>query len=649
MYVIHQLSISFNGNPLFQDIGFLINPNDRIGLAGDNGSGKSTLLKMIARLQSYDTGQITIPSDKKVGYLPQEMSTNSALSVIEETLLAFDEAKALEQRIGLLSESLAARDDYESDAYIKMAEQLSNANERFHMIGGHRQAAEAEKVLKGLGFQQSDFVRPLRTFSGGWQMRVEIAKLLLRKPDLLLLDEPVNHLDIESIEWLESFLKTYSGALVLVAHDRRFLDTVSNRTIEISKGRIYDFKMSYSRYVEERIQRLEQEKTAFDQQQKQIAQIERFVERFRYKATKAKQVKSKQKALDKMDKVNIDTIDHSAIHFSFQEAPPSGKITLECKGINKSFGDKQVLSAVDFVALRGEKIAFVGQNGTGKSTFSKIIIGALDYEGHLQLGHNVKIGYYAQNQTDALDKDKTVFETIDDVAVGDMRPKVRDILGSFLFGTEDVDKKVKVLSGGEKARLALAKMLLEPYNLLLLDEPTNHLDLKSKDILKTALLNYKGTLIIVSHDRDFLSGLTDKVFEFRHLQTQMVLGDVQDYLNKRKLEHLAELNSSVAATDISKPNNEAKVKSEQHRAYLERKERDKKLRKLKSQLQQEEETIADLEAQIERYDAQIQTGDADILSSENFFKDYNALKLLLEEAMERWEAFLETIEQTENN
>ncbi len=373
MYTIHQLSIAFNGNPLFQNISFLINPNDRIGLAGDNGSGKSTLLKMIAGLQSFDSGQINIPSDKKIGYLPQEINTVSELSVMNETLKAFEEANQLSANMKRLTAELEQRTDYESETYIKMAEQLSHANEHFHIVGGHKQAAEAEKVLKGLGFKQSDFDRPLRTFSGGWQMRVEIAKLLLQKPDLLLLDEPVNHLDIESIEWLESFLKTYAGALILVAHDRRFLDNVSTRTIEISKGKIYDFKMSYSRYVEERLLRLEHDKAVFDQQQKQIQQIERFVERFRYKATKAKQVKSKQKELDRIDKVEIDTIDRSAIHFNFQEAPPSGKITIEAKALSKSFGNKKVLCDVDFVALRGEKIAFVGKNGTGKSTFSKII------------------------------------------------------------------------------------------------------------------------------------------------------------------------------------------------------------------------------------------------------------------------------------
>lgn len=635
MYSVSNVSVTFTGRTLFDGMSFLINPNDRIGLVGDNGSGKTTLLKLISGIQEPDTGEIIIPSDKKIGYLPQEVKNNSTLSVIEETKKAFNELNDLKNEIAGLNQELIERTDYESKSYMKLAEDLSHANDRFQILGGSSQDSDTEKILKGLGFEQSDFGRSLSEFSGGWRMRVEIAKLLLQKPDILLLDEPVNHLDIESIEWLEEFLKSYPGAVILVAHDRTFLDNVTSRTIEITNGKVYDYKMSYSKYVNEREDRMIGEKAAFSNQQKQIQQIERFIERFRYKDSKAKQVKSKQKELDKMDKIEVDNIDRSAINFSFQEAPPSGKIVVETKELSKAYGDNQVLKDLDFVALKGEKIAFVGKNGMGKSTLSKIIVGEVDYTGKLKLGHNVKLGYFAQNQTDLLDPNKTVFETIDDVAVGEIRKKIRDILGSFMFSGEDIDKYVKVLSGGEKSRLALAKMLLEPYNLLILDEPTNHLDLKSKDILKNALLMYQGTLIIVSHDRDFLTGLTTKTIEFRKAHIKNHIGDVQEFLSKRRIEKLDDLNQ-VQKKSGAKDN---KGDSQNKIDYLNRKEKEKALRKIRNRIEQIEEEIDHLESAIEIKDAQLANPDQhDITSDPEFFKSYESLKSQLERKMEEWEA-----------
>jgi len=635
MYSVSNISVVFNGNYLFDNINFLINPTDRIGLVGDNGSGKTTLLKVIAGQQEVNSGEVIIPRDKKIGYLPQEIKTIYHLSVIEETHKAFDELNTLNAEIESLNKALLERDDYTSDAYMKLVDQLSHATEHFQILGGENKNAHTEKILKGLGFTQSDFNRPMNEFSGGWRMRVEIAKLLLRRPDILLLDEPVNHLDIESIEWLEEFLKTYPGAVVLVAHDRAFLDSVTSRTIEITKGRTYDYKMNYSRYVVEREARLEGEQAAFANQQRQIQQTEKFIERFRYKATKSKQVKSKQKELDKIDRVEIDNIDRSAIHFNFQEAPHSGKIVVETRELSKAFGDNQVLLDLNFVALKGEKIAFVGKNGMGKSTLAKIIIKELhDYQGEMKIGYNVFLGYYAQNQTDLLDPAKTVFEIIDDVAVGDIRKKTRDILGSFLFSGEDIDKPVKVLSGGEKSRLALAKMLLEPYNLLVLDEPTNHLDLKSKDILKRALLQFTGTLIIVSHDRDFLSGLTSKVIEFKKAETKEHLGDIREFIAKRRIERLADLNKGIAAQS----NDNTKKMSQNKLDYQQRKERDKAKRKIQNRIDKLEMEIADLESAIEIKDNQLSNPEQHGITTDgDFFEKYESLKKQLALKMEAWE------------
>lgn len=647
MYSVSNVSVVFSGNILFEGINFLINPGDRIGLVGDNGSGKTTLLRLIAGLLEAETGEIIIPNNKKVGYLPQEVKTVSTLTVIQESQKAFDEINQLSEEIEKLNENLMSRDDYESAGYMKLVDKLTLANEHFQILGGDNKEAEIEKILKGLGFNQEDFERPLTEFSGGWRMRVEIAKLLLRKPDILLLDEPVNHLDIESIEWLEDFLKNYPGAIILVAHDRTFLDKVTSRTIEITKGKAYDYKMSYSKYVIEREERMVGEQAAFSNQQKQLQQIERFIERFRYKDSKAKQVKSKIKELDRIDKIEVDSIDRSAINFSFQEAPPSGKIVIETQNLQKSFGDNEVLKDLDFVALKGEKIAFVGKNGMGKSTLSKIIVKELDFEGELKIGYNVLLGYYAQNQTDLLDPKKTVFETIDDIATGEIRKRIRDILGSFLFSGEDIDKPVKVLSGGEKSRLALAKMLLTPYNLLVLDEPTNHLDLKSKDILKNALLNFTGTLIIVSHDRDFLAGLTTKVIEFKKAHVKNHIGDVQDFLEKRRIEKLSDLNKGLANGGVRKQKEDSKNKID----YQQRKENEKELRKIQNRVKKLEDEIAELEIKIENLDAQLAAPDKnqEIVSDPAFFKNYEDLKKSLHEKMEAWEAGLEELETKESD
>lgn len=644
MFSIQNISMLFSGHLLFDQVSFLINSNDKIGLVGANGTGKSTLLKLLAKEIDFDGGDIVIPEGKTVGYLPQELKNDSTLSIYKETQKAFNQINELEKRIEQLNHDLTTRTDYETDDYLNLANELSISTERYQLLGGQNRDADLEKVLLGLGFMADDFSRPLNEFSGGWRMRVEIAKILLQQPDLLLLDEPVNHLDIESIEWLENFLKNYSGAVLLVAHDRVFLDSVTKRTIEITKRRIYDYKMSYSSYVNEREERLQLEQSAYINQQRQIQEIEQFIERFRYQATKAKQVQSRVKMLNRMERIEVDTIDRSAIKFSFQEAPPSGKIVAETQKLDKSFGDNLVLSQLDFVLLKGEKVAFVGKNGMGKSTLAKIIVGELDYKGSFKMGFNVKLGYYAQNQAEYLDMSKTVFETIDDVATGDLRKKVRDILGAFLFSGETIDKKVSILSGGEKSRLALAKLLLEPYNLLVLDEPTNHLDIQSKDILKNALLQYNGSLIIVSHDRDFLQGLTDKVIEFKKAKTKEHLGDIHNFLEKRKVESFQQLEKLGGSL---KNNQKGKVVSENKQAYINKKERDKELRKLENKLNKIEQEIAKMEEDIKTSDIQLADPQKykDLISDAAFFDIYQKLKTDLESRLNEWERISLEIEE----
>ena len=591
MYSVQNLSIHFTGEDLFRDISFLINPRDRIGLVGKNGAGKTTLLRIINGEQQPDKGEVVIPSGKKIGFLPQELDFSSAMTVIEETLTAFDEINLLERKIEELNLQLSERSDYHSEGYQKLIVDLAEFNERVHLLGGSNRSEEAEKVLTGLGFLDEDFRKPLSSFSGGWQMRVVLAKIILRKPDLIMLDEPTNHLDIEAITWLESFLKEHPGAVILVSHDRAFLDNVTQRTVELSGGKVYDFKAPYSKYVEMREELLEHQQAVWANQQQEIKEVERFVERFRYKATKARQVQSRIKMLEKMDVVEPDLIDTTSIHFRFPPAPQSGKVVFEANGLGKSYGDKCVLRDLDFAILKGDAVAFAGRNGEGKTTLSRIIVGELDHDGTARLGHNVKIGYFAQNQAQLLNGEITVLQTLEEVATEAVRPRLRTILGGFLFIGDDVDKKVKVLSGGEKTRLALARMLLTPVNLLVLDEPTNHLDMRSKDILKSALLHFDGTLVVVSHDRDFLNGLTTKVFEFRNRGIRQHIGDIYNFLETRNLENLRELEKQKR-NEASKRENEV---SENKVQYRKRKEEEKALRKIKSEIRRIEEEILKLE------------------------------------------------------
>ncbi len=634
MISVQNLSMHFTGSDLFTDISFLIREKDRIGLVGKNGAGKTTLMKIICGLEQPTAGTVAIPRDTRIGYLPQEMNANSEKTVIDEAMTAFDEYHRLQKESERLQNEMVERTDYESDSYQKLIERLTHVNDRLTLIGGNSAEGEAEKILVGLGFDHEDMTRPLREFSNGWQMRVELAKILLRKPDLLLLDEPTNHLDIESIQWLEGFLSSYYGALLMVSHDRAFLDNVTIRTIEIANGKAYDYKASYSDYVALREERIAMQRSAYDNQQREIKEIEAFVERFRYKATKAKQVQSRVKMLEKMERVEIDDMDKTAIHFRFPPAPHSGEVTLEMHGLSKAYGEKQILQSIDLLIPRGEKIAFVGRNGEGKSTLSKIISGVLDYEGELKIGHGVKIGYYAQNQHDMLDLNKTVFETLDDVAVGDMRVKVKGLLGAFLFRGDDLDKKVKVLSGGEKARLSLAKMLLSPVNLLVLDEPTNHLDMLSKDILKSALIQYDGTLIIVSHDRDFLQGLTNKVYEFRKPHIKEYIGDISDFLEQKKLTHLKELEIAQKANPVAQ-----QVSVSQNKINYERKKQiDTKLRKIDKEIQRLEDAITKLETELAEQDKIMANPDQypDIKVDNDWYWAYGKKKEELQALMDEW-------------
>jgi len=645
MVSIHKLSINFTGDFLFKDISFVVGDRDRIGLVGKNGAGKSTLLKIIHKELEPESGTMVITSGFRTGYLPQEMTTNFNRNVWDETISAFVEQKQLEKQIAYITEQLSLRDDYESEAYHKLAQQLSDYTERFHILGGSTMDADAEKVLLGLGFKSTDFARPLNEFSSGWQMRVALAKILLQKPEIILLDEPTNHLDIESIQWLEEYLANYEGAVIMVSHDRTFLDRVTNRTIEITLGNIQDYKCSYSDYVEQRLERIETQQSAYENQQKEIAQIERFVERFRYKSTKAKQVQSRIKLLEKMDKVVVDEVDNSAISFKFPPAPHSGKVTVEAKQLSLGYGSFNVLNAIDMHLERGERVAFVGRNGEGKSTFVKSIVGELALQhGSIKLGHQVVIGYYAQNQALLLNPNKTVFETIDEVAVGDIRPKIRTILGRFLFSTEDTEKKVSVLSGGEKSRLALAKLLLSPFNLLILDEPTNHLDMASKDVLKNALLHYTGSLIVVSHDRDFLSGLCDKIFEFKEKKIKTYIGDVFDFLEKKKLDSLNELQRKINVGV-----GEEKSTSANKGNYLLKKEQDAQQRRLQNQLKKIENEIEDLQKELQLIETKLAQPELHTQEIEDgtMYARYEHLKGILVEKEEKWLELQEKINHFE--
>lgn len=643
MLSVNNLSVFFTGKYLFDNVSFLVNERDRIGLVGKNGAGKTTLLRIINGEQVPETGIISKVSDMTIGYLPQDMNSVGRGTIFEETLKAFEHALALKAEGEHISQQLTERTDYHSTHYLKLIERLNECNEHFELLGGNDMEGETEKVLYGLGFSNRDFSRNISEFSGGWKMRVELAKLLLKKPDLLLLDEPTNHLDIESIQWLEEYLTIFSGAVILVSHDRAFLDNVTRRTIEISLGKIYDFKCSYSDYVEQRAELHEQQLAAFTNQQKQIADIERFIERFRYKSTKSKQVQSRVKMLEKVDRIEIENIDKTSIHFKFPPAPPSGRVVVEAVGLTKYYGPKKIFEDVDYAIERNDFIAFVGKNGEGKTTMAKIIVENLEHTGECNLGYNVKLGYYAQNQSELLNPEKTVFETIDEIAVGDIRPKVRNILGSFLFSGEDIDKKVKVLSGGEKSRLALARLLLSPVNLLVLDEPTNHLDMMSKDILKNALLMFDGTLIVVSHDRDFLQGLTQKVFEFRDGKVKQHIGDIYDFLEKRKMQTLDQLSVQGKNQSLTQEENTSQNKAQ----YEKKKLFEKEIRKINNKISKVEEGINEIEIELASIDEMLANPDrhSQVISDGSIYDTYNKLKSTLEERMLEWEKLHEEVEK----
>ncbi len=613
MISIEGLSVAFGGNTLFDNITYVINKKDRIALVGKNGAGKSTMLKIIAGLQAPTSGSVNMPKDLTVGYLPQQMNLSDTRTVMEEAEQAFSHIFELQSRIERMNTELSERTDYESEYYQELIERVSNANEQLALIGASNYQAEIEKTLIGLGFTREDFGRDTSEFSGGWRMRIELAKLLLQRPDVLLLDEPTNHLDIESIQWLESFLSTRANAVVLVSHDRAFIDNVTTRTIEISLGRIYDYQVNYSRYVVLRQERLEQQMRAYENQQKQIQDTEAFIERFRYKATKSVQVQSRIKQLAKLERVEVDEVDTSRLNLKFPPAPRSGDYPIIAEGVGKNYGSHVVFSNATFTIKRGEKVAFVGKNGEGKSTLVKCIMGEIPYTGTLKIGHNVKIGYFAQNQASLLDESITVFDTIDRVAVGDIRTKIRDILGAFMFGGEASDKKVKVLSGGEKTRLAMIRLLLEPVNLLILDEPTNHLDMRTKDVLKQAIRDFNGTVILVSHDREFLDGLVSKVYEFGGGQVREHLGGIYDFLESRKLDSLRELEQRATVSKTEKDGNISKdsassAKSEDSKlSYGEQKEFARRLRKAEKVVADIESEIAGLEKRIAEVEEKLAT------------------------------------------
>ena len=612
MISVNNLTIEFTSQVLFDNINYVINPKDKIALVGKNGAGKSTMLKIIAGLQKPTSGSVAIPADVTIGYLPQQMVLEDTLTVSEEVRKVFAHIDEMQRRLDKMSQELAERTDYDSPEYHDLIERVSNLTEELAIASSDNCEAEMEKTLLGLGFVRSDFDRPTSEFSGGWRMRIELAKLLLRRPDVLLLDEPTNHLDIESIQWLENFLITKAKAVVLVSHDRAFIDNVTNRTIEITLGKIYDYAVNYSKFVALRAERIEQQMRAYRNQQKQIEDTEAFIERFRYKATKSVQVQSRIKQLAKIDRIEVDEVDTSHLSLRFPPAPRSGDFPLIVEDLGKAYGEHQVFDHATFTLRRGEKVAFVGKNGEGKSTLVKCIMGEIPFTGSLRLGHNVKIGYFAQNQAQLLDGEITVFDTIDRVAVGDIRLKIRDILGAFMFGGEASDKKVKVLSGGEKTRLAMIKLLLEPVNLLILDEPTNHLDMKTKDILKQAIKDFDGTVIVVSHDREFLDGLVEKVYEFGGGQVRECLGGIYEFLEKKKLASLRELEAKTPAVKTESPAKAAPAptpKAAAKLSYAEQREREKTLRKANKKVEEAENEVAVREQQLADIEAKIAAGE----------------------------------------
>ena len=646
MISVENLEVEFGAKPLFQNVSYVINDKDRIALVGKNGAGKSTMLKIIAGLQQPTGGVVAVPKDTTIGYLPQVMVLSDEHTVMEEAMQAFDHITEMQLRLEKMNNELAERTDYESESYMQLVERFTHENERFQMMGGMNFHAEIERTLMGLGFARSDFDRPTKEFSGGWRMRIELAKLLLRKPDILLLDEPTNHLDIESIQWLENFLSTRANAVMLVSHDRAFINNVTNRTLEISCGRIYDYKVKYDEYVKLRAERREQQLRAYENQQKEIADIKDFIERFRYKATKAVQVQSRIKQLEKIIPIEVDEVDNSSMHLKFPPAMRSGDYPIICENVRKAYGDHVVFHDVNLTIKRGEKVAFVGKNGEGKSTLVKCIMNEIPFDGTLKVGHMVQIGYFAQNQAQLLDGELTVFDTIDRVAKGDIRLRIKDILGSFMFGGEASEKKVKVLSGGERSRLAMIKLLLEPVNLLILDEPTNHLDMRSKDVLKEAIRDFDGTVIVVSHDREFLDGLVEKVYEFGGGLVKEHLGGIYDFLKKKNIESLNELQlSSSPAAKTSAP--AEKEASSNRLSYEQQKELQKKVRKLEKAVSACESEIENLEAQIADLEAQMATpeGAADM----QLYEKHGALKKQLDETVERWETVSLELEEAKSN
>ncbi len=642
MLNISNLSVQFGGNYLFDSVSFALRRNDRIGLIGRNGTGKSTLLKIINGLMQPEEGSVHKPNGYKIGYLPQEIDSHSTKSIYDEAYSALIEINQLEDTISKLTNELSSREDYESEEYNDIVEQLSNANDRLKILGGHSIEAEIETILTGLGFERSDFSRSMQEFSGGWQMRVELAKILLAMPDCVLLDEPTNHLDIDSIRWLEGFLKSYPGAIILVSHDKAFLDNVTNRTLELIHGDVIDMPLSYSKFIEARKVQKEQQLNAYKNQQKQIAETEKYIERFRYKATLASRVQSRIKLLDKVERIELEEEDNSSLNLRFPEPPRSSRLIIETKKLTKKYGSKLVLNSIDFAIERGEKVAFVGKNGEGKTTLSKIIAGFEPYDGDMIKGNNVIIGYYAQHQASELTGDLSVFDLIDSAATGDMRSKVRSLLGAFLFSGDSVYKKVKVLSGGEKSRLALAKILLDPVNLLILDEPTNHLDMAAKEVLKNALIDFSGALIVVSHDRDFLEGLTQKTYEFKNNKISEYLGDINYYLEKKNIESLKELEKKNVIKQASGSDIPSKNQSDRER----KKEFQREENKLNKAIAVCENEIASLENRISEIDSLF--ADSEFFSNQEKYlktkQEYDKLRNDLDEKMNQWDTLVQTLD-----
>ena len=648
MISLDNLTVSYGGWTLFDNISFLINPKDRIGLVGRNGAGKTTLLRIITGEQQPTSGHVTLNGECTIGYLPQTMRVADTTTLAEETAKAFDEVLRLEAEIASLTREIAERTDYESAGYEQLLHRLNDAQDHYHILGGDTREADIEKTLLGLGFKRTDFGRATSEFSGGWRMRIELAKLLLRRPSIFLLDEPTNHLDIESIQWLEEYLKNYNGAVLLISHDRAFLDNVTNRTVELSLGKVTDYKVSYSKYVVLRAERRAQQMAAYENQQRMIEKTEEFIEKFRYKPTKSNQVQSRIKQLERLERLEIEEEDLSTLNIKFPPAPRSGQIVAEINEAGMSFGTKHVFSGANFIIEKGDKIALVGRNGEGKTTLARMLIGQLTpTEGSVRLGANVNIGYYAQNQDDLMDGEFTVYDTLDRVAVGDIRTRLRDILGAFLFRGEDIDKKVKVLSGGERARLAMARMMLEPRNLLILDEPTNHMDMRSKDILKSAIMKYDGTVVVVSHDREFLDGMVQKVYEFRDGGVKEYLGGIYYFLEKRKLESLQEIErrdapakpaanpaANPAAKSAAQPAANRDAAASGKLTYEQRTEQEKQLRKLRRAVETVEAELAEIEKQIAAYDAKFAAATE---YNEADYKAYNDLKARYDHQMHEWE------------